>query len=74
MPQRHTELLEIGVGQLGQDIGVDFTRAKERLVLAEAETSQPTPTSMAALHGPEGIILLLKRPVQGRAESCSRAG
>src|SRR6516162_2343446 len=28
--------------------------------------SQP-PTSMAALHGPERIILRLKRPVQGRA-------
>src|SRR5207248_6632447 len=31
------------VGQLRQDIGVDFTRAKERLVLSEAETSEPTP-------------------------------
>jgi len=36
------KLLEVGVGQLRQDIGVDFTRAKERLVLSEAETSQPT--------------------------------
>jgi len=43
VPERHTELLEIDLGQLRQDIGVDVTRAKERLVLSEAETSQPTP-------------------------------
>jgi hypothetical protein len=39
----HTKLLEICLRQLGQDIGVDFTRAKERLVLSEAKTSEPTP-------------------------------
>ena len=43
MPERYAELLEIEVGQLRQDIGIDFIRAKERLVLSEAETSQPTP-------------------------------
>jgi len=43
VPERHTKLLEIDLGQLRQDIGVDFTRAKERLVLSEAETSEPTP-------------------------------
>ena len=43
MPERHTKLLEVDVRQLRQDIGVDFTRAKERLVLSEAETSEPTP-------------------------------
>jgi hypothetical protein len=43
MAERHAELLEIELGQLGQDIGVDFTRAKERLVLSEAEASEPTP-------------------------------
>ena len=43
MTERHTELLEIDFGQLRQDIGVDFIRAKERLVLSEAETSEPTP-------------------------------
>jgi len=35
--------LEIDLRQLRQDIGVDITRAKERLVLSEAETSEPTP-------------------------------
>jgi hypothetical protein len=35
--------LEIDVRQLRQDVGIDFTRAKERLVLSEAETSEPTP-------------------------------
>jgi hypothetical protein len=43
MPERHTELLEIDLGQLRQDIGVDFIRAKKRLILSEAETSEPTP-------------------------------
>jgi hypothetical protein len=43
VPERHAKLLEIDVGQLREDVGVDFTRAKERLVLSEAETSQPTP-------------------------------
>jgi hypothetical protein len=42
VPERHTKLLEIGVGQLRQDIGVDFARAKERLVPPEAEISEPT--------------------------------
>jgi hypothetical protein len=42
VPERHTELLEIDLRQLRQDIGVDITRAKERLVLSEAETSEPT--------------------------------
>ena len=43
VPERHAELLEIDLGQLRQDIGVDFTRAKERLVLSETKTSQPIP-------------------------------
>jgi hypothetical protein len=43
VPKRHAKLLEIGLGQLRQDIRVDFTRTKEGLVLSEAETSQPTP-------------------------------
>jgi hypothetical protein len=47
MPERHTELLEIDLGQLGQDVGVDFIRAKERLVLFETEISEPT----ADIHG-----------------------
>jgi hypothetical protein len=43
MPERHAKLLKISVGQLRQDVGVDFTRAKKRLILSEAETSEPTP-------------------------------
>jgi MFS family permease len=40
-PREHRKLLEVDLRQLRQDIGVDFIRAKERLVLSEAETSQP---------------------------------
>jgi hypothetical protein len=43
VPERHAKLLEVDVRQLRQDIGVDFTRAKERLVLSEPETFEPTP-------------------------------
>jgi len=32
MPERHAKLLKISVGQLRQDVGVDFTRAKKRLI------------------------------------------
>jgi hypothetical protein len=43
LPERDTELLEIDLGQLRQDIGVDFIRAKKRLILSEAQSSEPTP-------------------------------
>ena len=43
MPERDAELLEVDLGQLRQDIGVDFTRTKKRLVLSQAETFEPTP-------------------------------
>jgi hypothetical protein len=59
VPERHTELLEIDLAQLRQDIGVDFNRAKERLVLSEAETSLPTPVQG---RGVEGFV-----PPAGRA-------
>ena len=65
MPERHAKLLEIDLGQLRQDIGVDFIRAKDRLVLSEAETSEPTPD----IHGrtapaPNGSFDLRQRPPQ----------
>ena len=65
MPERHTKRLGIDVGQLRQDIGVDLARAKERLMLAEAETFEPTPDIHARATGPERIVLRLKHPVQG---------
>jgi hypothetical protein len=43
VPERHTKLLEVNLRQLRQDIGVDITRAKERLILSEAEIPEPTP-------------------------------
>jgi len=43
VPERHAKLLEIDLRQLRQDIGVDVTRTKQRLVLSEAKTSEPTP-------------------------------
>jgi hypothetical protein len=67
VPKRHAELLEIDLGQLRQDIGVDITRAKQRLILSEAEASEPTPDIHHRAPGSERIIVRLKRPVQRRA-------
>jgi hypothetical protein len=39
--ERDAELLEIGFGQIGQDIGLDGIDPECRLVLAESEASQP---------------------------------
>ena len=51
--------------QIRQDVGLDFIRAKESLVLSEAEISEPTPDIHGALHGPERIIVRLKHPGPG---------
>ena len=51
-PSGTPSFFEIAVRQLGQDIGVDFTLAKERLVLSEAEASEPTPDIHGRIHGP----------------------
>ena len=41
MTEQHTELLEVGIGQLRQDFRVDGVVAKRLLVLLKPETSQP---------------------------------
>ena len=43
MAQRHAEFFEIGVGQFRQNFRVDFALAKDRLILAEAEATEPIP-------------------------------
>ena len=42
MPQRHPKFLKVSLGQLGQNISVDFVRAEGGLILIEAKASQPT--------------------------------
>ena len=66
MPERHTELFEVDVGQFRQDIGVDFTRAKKASYCPRPRPLSQPPTSMAAPRGLERIIVRLKRPVQRR--------
>src|SRR5208282_3275362 len=52
-PNRNAKLLQIGFGQLGQDVPVDFARAKHGLVLAETNTVEPLADSHpASLCGP----------------------
>jgi hypothetical protein len=43
MAQRHAEFFEVGVGQFRQNFRVDFALAKDRLVLAKAEATEPIP-------------------------------
>ncbi len=43
VPERNTEVLEVLIGQLRQNVAVDFIVAECRFILAEAETSQPIP-------------------------------
>ena len=41
MPEQNAELFEIGVAEVGQDIGIDAVVAERRLVLPEPEAPQP---------------------------------
>ena len=72
MTEQHTELLEVGIGQLGQDFRVDRVVAKCLLVLLEPETSQPSgnvhTSSPEAEFGPSAAILT---QMPGK---CSRPG
>ena len=43
MPQRHADLFEVGLGQIGQDLGINFALAKRGLILTETERAQPSP-------------------------------
>jgi hypothetical protein len=42
MAQKHTKLLEIGIGQIGQDLCVDRVVAKRRSVLRQIQLLQPS--------------------------------
>jgi hypothetical protein len=42
MPQRHAKFLKVGLGQLGQNISVDFVRAERGFVLTKTKVPQPT--------------------------------
>jgi hypothetical protein len=43
MPERNAEVLEVLLGELRQNIGVDFAVAEHGLALFEAEAPQPGP-------------------------------
>jgi len=51
VPERNTEVLEVMIGQLRQNLAVDFILAKRDLVLTKPETSQPTPDVHSRSHG-----------------------
>jgi hypothetical protein len=41
MPERHADLLEVGFGQVRQNLRIDLMLAEERFVLSEANRVQP---------------------------------
>ena len=41
MPERHADLLEVGLGQVRQDLRVDLMLPEQRFVLSEADRVQP---------------------------------
>jgi hypothetical protein len=41
--ERQAKLFEVGLGQIRQNIGLDFTVAKRAFILAEPEAAQPRP-------------------------------
>ena len=43
MPKRHAKLLKVDLGQVRQNISVNFVLAERALVLAKAKAPQPTP-------------------------------
>ena len=43
VPKRNAEVLEVLIGQLRQNISVDFIAAKRSFVLSEFEAAQPSP-------------------------------
>jgi hypothetical protein len=43
MPQRHAKLTEVALGQIGQDLSIDFALTKRGLILTETKAAQPSP-------------------------------
>ena len=66
MPQRHAKFLKVDLGQLSQNISVNFVLAERGLVLSKAKASQPTPDIHArVLTGLALMIVEVKQRVQG---------
>lgn len=84
MPQGDAKLPKIAVGQIGEDLVVDFALAKRGLVLAKSETSQPIPhVHVSHPIVPANMIVELKLRVYGvipdrdgrrRNASCTKPG
>ena len=48
VPKRDAKILEVLIGQLRQNISLDFTFAKSSLILAQPKAAQPVSTSIVA--------------------------
>ena len=74
MPEWHAKLLEIGVGQLGQDLRVDFVFAEGDFVLARPRLRSQSPTSMIASTQRRRTIANAQGLVKRRQRVGERAG
>jgi hypothetical protein len=71
VPQKDAELFEISVGQIRQDLRVDFVFAERGFVLAETEVPQPSPDVHGRLRSAR-IIALVQGVVKRRARRRER--
>ena len=53
MAQKHTELLEIGIGQIGQDLCLDSVIAERLVVTLKTKAAQPCRYVHAMIPGSE---------------------
>ena len=70
VPQRHAELTEVAVCQIGQDFSIDFALAKRGLILTETEAAQPSPNVHDCIR-PAGMMGLSNAHVQGIGLVCA---
>ena len=65
MPQWHAKLSEVALGQIGQDLSINFALAKCGLILTETERAQPSPDVHDCIRPVGSMMGLPKVPVQG---------
>ena len=65
VPQWHAKLSEVALGQIGQDLSIDFALAKRGLILTETERAQPSPDVHECIRPAGSMMGLSNAHVQG---------
>ena len=68
VPQRHPDLLEVGLAQVGQDVGVDLVLPEQRFVLSEADRVQPLADVHVGAASAETPISSPRRRMESRTD------